>query len=52
MEFDNGLKIVWRDLILKHHQAARDKDEQLRLRLLNMIDLLESVYPQLSDWHV
>lgn len=52
MEFNDCLNKVWLDLIIKHRNAAKDKDEPLREKLFNMIDDFESVYPQLSDWNV
>jgi hypothetical protein len=50
MELNDCLKRVRMDLILKHRQAARDKDEPLREKLFNMISELEAIYPHLSDW--
>lgn len=52
MEFDDCLKKVWLDLIIKHRNAARDRDEPLREKYFNMIDDLEAVYPKLTDWYV
>lgn len=52
MEFDDCLKRVWLDLLYQHRQAAKDKDEPRRERIFNMINTLEAVYPQLSNWNV
>ncbi len=50
MEFNDCLKLVWLDLLHKHRECARNRDETERERIFNMIDELEAIYPQLSDW--
>jgi hypothetical protein len=52
MEFDDCLKRVWLDLLYKHRQFAKDKDELNRQKIFELLDELEAVYPQLSDWNV
>lgn len=52
MEFDDCLQLIWRDLLLKHRNAAKNGDEENRMKLFKLISELEAVYPQLSDWYV
>ncbi len=52
MEFDDCLKRVWMDLLHKHRECARNKNKLERERIFNLLDELEAVYPQLSDWNV
>ena len=52
MEFDDCLKKVWLDLIIKHRNYARDRNEIEREKIFNLLDELEAVYPQLSDWYL
>lgn len=53
MEFDDCLKRVWLDLIMKHREYARkDFNSPEREKVFKLIGELEAIYPQLSDWYV
>ena len=52
MEFDDCLKLVHRDLLRKHKDFAYEGRDEDRQRVFKLIDELEAIYPQLSDWHV
>lgn len=52
MEFDDCLKLVHRDLLRKHKDLACEGNDEDRKRVFKLIDELEAIYPQLSDWHV
>lgn len=46
--FEMALKRVYIDLLVKHLALARDKDEEGRKRVFELIDDLEWVYPDRS----
>lgn len=49
MEFDQAVKMVFLDLLIKHRNHARDRNEADRVRVYNMLDDLEWAYPQLKE---
>lgn len=45
LNVDNAVVTVLRDLVFRHHEAARRGDEESRRRLFDMTADLEHVYP-------
>lgn len=47
--FDDALKWIHMDLMCKHRQFARDRNEEARSRVFDLLDEMEWVYPQLKE---